>query len=305
MLRINSQYTPSPERATVSGSFNINGPIPSNTTAAIFKKAAGDSSFIKIQDNIAVSNGVQWNWNGAVQGGSYQMKASIYSNGNTIGDSQVITLTAPAANEVFNINYYISGSPTAQPVNSPTNQCVNQSGNNWNVNINFLQVSNANTYWLKVGTQSGGSDLMNTYIPANGQPSQTYSISNATNGTTYYAQYAASTCTGCTASNQYSSFSNILQFSCAQAQPTSTPTPYPQQPTYTPYPTATAYPTNTPTPTSTPTPTLPPNTSGCNQTCGSNGYSCAVGLNCVSGSLPGSQVCRNPNCTSEADCSCL
>ena len=303
ILRINSQYSAPPEKATVSGSFNINGPIPSNTIVTIYKQGPGDASFVKLF-NMPASNGVQWSWSGAIQGAQYQMKASLWNNNNDIGDSQVITLTAPASNETFVINYSVSGRAAVQPPNSPAVQCVSQSGNSWTANLNFQSVAGTNTYWIQVGSQSGGNDIVNTQVGSNGQTSQTYTMNNINNGSSYFAEYAASTCVNCTGSNQYSPFSNVLQFTCRPQSPTATPTPLPPQPTYTPYPTSTPLPTNTPTPTNTPIPTLPPRTSACNQTCGSNGYSCVTGLQCVSGSLPGSQVCRNPNCTSEADCNC-
>lgn len=297
MLRINSQYSAPPEKATVSGSFNINGPIPSNTIVTVYKQGQGDTSFVKLFD-MPASNGVQWSWTGAVQGAQYQMKASLWNNNNDLGDSQVIVLTAPASNETFIINYNVPGKAAVQPPNSPTVQCVSQSGNSWTANLNFQSVAGANTYWLQVGAQSGGNNIVNTQVGSNGQTSQTYTMNNINNGSSYFAQYAASTCVNCTASNQYSPFSNTLQFTCQPQSPTATPTPFPQQPTYTPTP------TSTPLPTSTPTPTLPPRTSSCNQTCGSNGYSCVIGLQCVSGNLPGSQVCRNPNCTDQTDCTC-
>ncbi len=301
VLTINSQYSPPPTTTTISGSFNINGSLPSGSTLSLFKQAPTDTSYVQIGSNISPTNGTTWSWNGATQGVQYNIMAIAYQNGSNIAQSQVINVAAPAANEVLTIN---TGNPTPQPPNSPTAQCVSQSGGTWTVNINYQQVSGANQYLLQVGSKPGGNDVVNYYASSTGQSTQVYTISSINNGQTYYAQYASSTCSSCTQSSSFSPFSNLLQFACNTASPTPTPTPYPQQPTYTPYPTPTAVPTSIPTPTFTPTPTLPPQTSGCNQNCGGDGYSCASGLQCASGTGLGGNVCRNPNCTAETDCTC-
>jgi len=301
VLTINSQYSPPPTTVTVSGIFNINGQFPSGTTLSLFKKSPTDAAFVQIGSSISANNNTSWSWNGATQGVQYNIKAVAYQNGNSLSQSQILTVAAPASNETLTIN---AGIPTAQPPNSPTVQCVSQSGNTWTVNVNFQQVSGANKYWLTVGTQPRGNDVVNYQTGSTGQSTQTYTFSSITNGTTYYAQYATSTCGSCTQPTAFSPFSNLLQFSCFPATATPTPTPYPAQPTYTPYPTPTAIPTNLPTPTFTPTPTLPPNTSGCNQNCGGDGYQCAAGLQCSTSGLIGGNVCRNQNCTAETDCTC-
>ena len=73
---------------------------------------------------------------------------------------------------------------------------------------------------------------------------------------------------------------------------TSSPTP---TPTGTSSPTPTPTGTSTPTDTPTVTPTGAPNS--CGGTCGSNS-NCASNLVCYNG------FCRNPSCTSQADCNC-
>lgn len=301
VMTINSHYAPLPEKATISGTLNINGQFPPNTTMSLFKQGPGDSSYVQIGSNISAVDGTSWSWNGATQGGQYNLQAIAYLNGANIAQSQIITVAAPAAGETLTIN---AGVPTGQPPNSPTVQCVSQAGNTWTVNVNYQAVSGANRYWLQVGTQPKGNDVVNYFANATGQSTMTYTFSSINSGTTYFAQYATSTCSSCSQASAFSSFSNLLQFACFPATATPTPTPYPPQPTYTPYPTPTAYPTNNPTPTFTPTPTLPPLTSGCNGSCGGSGYQCATGLECSVSGLIGGNVCRNPNCTAETDCTC-
>lgn len=295
VITINSTYQAPPEQVSISGNVVINGPIPGNSTVTIYAKGPSDKSPVAVISGLAANETTSWNWTKAIQGYTYTMSASVMQNGNDQGDSQTITVTAPASNELMVVNLGKAGGPTVQPPNSPTAQCVSQTNGQWTVNVNYQSVNGANNYWIQVGSNYKGSDVLNTYVQWSGTGTQSYSLNTINNGRTYYAQYAASTCSTCTSSSQFSPFSNVLTFSCSNA-PTPTPTTQPTvQPTYTPTPTLVP---------PTATPTLPPNTSSCNQTCGSNGYSCAVGLECVTGSLPGSQVCRNPNCTDQSNCNC-
>lgn len=262
VLRINSQYTPPPTPAAISGSLNINGPIPANSTVVLYKQGPGDKAPVAVLSKLEAANGTTWNWTNAISGYTYTIKASVMQNGTSVGNSQVLTVTAPAANEVLNITINVSGNPTNQPSNSPTVACISQSGNTWNATLNLPAVSGANTYWIRIGSQSGSNNFLDTRIAANGTSNTSYALNNINNGTTYFVQYAASTCTNCSNSGAFSSFSNILQFVCQPQQPTPTPTPYPVQPTYTPYPTytpaPTAVPTATPTVTPSPLPTATP-----------------------------------------------
>lgn len=296
VLKINSTYQAPPEQVSISGTVVINGPIPSNSTVTIYAQGPNDKSPVSVISGLAANETTSWNWTKATQGYTYTMSASVMQNGNDQGDSQTITVTAPASNEVLIVTLGKAGGPTVQPPNSPTAQCVSQNNGQWTVNLNYQSVNGANSYWIQVGSNYKASDILNTFVRWSGTGTQTYSLNTINNGTTYYAQYATSTCSTCTSSSQFSPFSNVLTFSCSNA-PSPTPTAKPTvQPTYTPTPTLVP---------PTATPTLPPNTSACNQTCGSNGYSCAVGLECVTGAAPGSQVCRNPNCTDKASCSCI
>ena len=81
-----------------------------------------------------------------------------------------------------------------------------------------------------------------------------------------------------------------LSFTLTLATPTATPTATPSgTPTATPSGTPTASPTGTPNPSATP--------NACNGSCGSN-FNCESNYVCYNG------FCRNPSCTSDADCVC-
>ncbi len=295
--------SPTPKPTGISGNINLNGSIPSNTSISLGQRITGQNTFNIVQSNIQSQNGVSWSWNGATPGTSYDIQAYLIQSGQNIASSNIFTAPAPAANEVLTINYGSANLPV--PPNSPGVNCLSQGGSNnyWNSNISYHSVNGAQNYWIII-TDSNNNQLYNQQIPPNNQQLPTTYNFNTQNlfqtGLSYFVKYAYSTCGNCNNSWDYSPFTPTTQFSCntpsVTPQPTNTPPP---QPTNTPIP-----PTSPPKPTNTPTPTLPPRTSACNQTCGSNGYTCVVGLQCATGSLPGSQVCRNPNCPDRPDCEC-
>lgn len=286
--------TPTPQAATLSGTINLNGPSPGNAVIVIAARVTGTAAFTIVAPNVSAANGASWSWPSANSGTSYDLQAWVQVNNSTLFQSQTVTVVAPAANEVLTINN-ASNQYGAPASNSIYTTCTGVNNGVWQVNITYNSnnvVQNAQQYLIIAGPSSGSNQTLNAVTsPNNPNTSQGYQTGyNFNSNQTYYTQYAYSPCNGC---GIWSQFSAPYSFSCSS--PTNTPTP-------TTVPTATLTPT--PTPTITPTPTLPPLTSSCNQTCGSNGYSCVTGLQCVSGSLPGSQVCRNPNCTLQPDCTC-
>ena len=303
ILRINSTYTapvqPQPTKVSIWGEVRINGQIPTGSKVAIYRKLTTDTQYTKIADNLGAADGVQWGWNEAVNGMHYIIKATLTNNNIVIGQSAEVNIVAPANDEILSIDV---GSKPTKPANGMTVQCNSLSNNVWVGTLNYQSVGNAQMYWIQVGTQNGGNDVINTKAPTNNQSNQNFTVNNLANNTTYFAQYAYANCSNCTDAASYSYFSNVLQFNC-QPGPTATPQP---QPTYTPYPTYTPVPTNTPVPpTNTPVPPSPtPKIARCNESCGSSGYECVDGLNCVSFGAIGSDVCRNPSCQDQTDCTC-
>lgn len=303
VLTLNAR-TPSPtpqptnqpsQQASVRGSINLNGPTPNNATILLVARVTGTSSFQVVASNISPTNGATWLWNNATSGNTYDLQAWLQVNNSTQLQSNIVTVTAPAANEILTINNASNQYP-APNSNTLSTSCQGNNNNMWQVSFNYNTnggLPTAQQYLLTAGTTSNGNQLVNiTATPANPNQQQNYSSGTIfSSNQTYFAQYAYSPCINC---NIWSPLSASVQFSC-NTPPTQTPTPTT---------TLTPTPTLTPTMTLTPTPTLPPMTSACNQTCESNGYSCALGLQCVSGNLPGSQVCRNPNCTDRTDCNC-
>lgn len=319
--------TPQPTQGNITGLVNINGPEQENTSLLMLWRNPGDKDYQVItRINNPSHNGQTWNWNNQKIGKQYEITAVLQVNQQNSASAQSQVVTVPAQNINFTLN---TGVVIPTPDGRVTvNACNNIGSNQYNAVISFPKQNNAGNYWIQVGRSNSASDIFNSKIQPNSNNPQ---ITIQINGNqSYYAQYAYSLCSGCSEDSNFSNFSQSNAFSCGggpaytgyrcnssnftcqlttdnnppypfnnsgleQCQrdcrptPTSTPTP---QPTSTP----------TPEPTSTPTPKI----SSCNQSCGGNGYTCDTGLVCFNpGGGIGSDVCRNPDCTSDTNCNCL
>ncbi|MCJ7826151.1 hypothetical protein MUP56_00875 [Patescibacteria group bacterium] len=315
ILVINSKATGPVSPDSVSGSFNINGPVPSGASITLSMRKSGTADFSPVLSGIAPQDGLSWNIPNLQTGVSYDILAYLQVNNTTYAQSQLLVVTAPAHNEILTLN--IAQRPTAPPSLSITFNCPGKNASNqWQVNVLYNQNNvnpNAQAFILQLGSTSGGSDLFTIQTaPSNPSQMQTYTSNFMLNeGQTYFAQYSYSTCQSCTDVNFYSQFAGPIQVRCVTA-PTNTPT---MTPTNTPIPTATPIATNTPiptntntpTPSSTNTPSPTPKISQCNESCGgSSGYTCKEGLICfdTNPEAIGGDVCRNPSCTDKTDCTC-
>lgn len=298
ILRINSTYRLVNVKSSITGSINVNGAIPDQSTLTVYKKAVNENSYFPVVQGIRAVDGLAWRFDDAVAGVEYNIKAVIFNNNNSIGESQIIDVTAPAGNEIFNFNL---NSKMSQPPSVVTVSCNGQVSDYWKLVLSYPSISNVSQYWIRIGRQPGWNDIGEYRLPSSNQNPQIYNIndnSNIKNGQSYYVDYAYSNCGSCNYINAFSQFSRTLQFSCPLLQPTPTSGP---APTLTPAPTSPPQPT----PTSSPQPTATPKIAQCNESCGADGYQCTSGLDCITDpALIGSGVCRNPNCQDETSCVC-
>lgn len=256
VLTINSNIQPpTPAIVSISGTFNLNGSIPSGSTISVATRVTGTSQFNTVLSGINAINNATWSWNQATSGTSYDIQASLISNGNTVAQSQILTVSAAASGESLTIN--ATNQPPTPPSGTITNNCVGTSNGLWQVSFNYNNnnaVQNAQQFQFQVGTSSGGNQMVSvTNNPSNPNQSQNYTSGFVfTQGQTYYAQYSYATCQNC---STWSTWSAPLQFYCNPQAPTNTPTQIP-----TPSVSPTSGPTNTPipTPTNTPSPTVAP-----------------------------------------------
>lgn len=204
---------PTTSSGTISGTINLNGVVPSGASIVILATSPGSSDYQTVVSGISPTNGVTWSWNGATPGQSYQIVASLKNSSlNDIAVSAAATVSAPAANEVLTLN---SNASLPAPANLPSITCntKNQSTNSWSVTINYSSIPGAATYWLQLGSTSGGSDLINV---TQGPSNNVYVTANATlnDSVTYYAQYAYSLSPDVAMGSNFSGFSPTQAVHC-------------------------------------------------------------------------------------------
>lgn len=198
---------------TISGTINLNGVVPSGASIVILASTPGANKYQTVLSGISPTNGTSWSWTSAQAGTAYQLVAVLKTaNLNDISVSSAIDVTAPAANESLTLN---SNASLPQPANLPSITCnvKNSATNSWSATINYSTIPGAQTYWLQLGSTSGGSDLINvTQTSVNG----VYVTANATlnDSVNYYAQYAYSMSPGVAMGSNFSAFSASSTIHC-------------------------------------------------------------------------------------------
>ncbi len=219
-LTINSTVTPpapavaaAPSKVSLSGTINFNGNIPNNATVSLGVRRSGGGTFSQAASGLSAGNGMNWNWNGATAGVSYDVQAYLWVNNQPFSQSQVLTIAAPASGEVLTIQAPSTGTPG----NTITANCSNQQqGSMREATINYntkANLANVQQYLVTIGTSSNANNTMNSVVtpnnPGANQNLNTGFILNS--GTTYYAQYAYTTSQN---SNNWSAFSPSVTVKC-------------------------------------------------------------------------------------------
>ncbi len=207
--------TPSP--TTLSGNISFHGASPINSRIVILQKLANASSYQVAVDNLLPIDGTMWQWDNATGGNSYSVIAVLKQKNSDGSDTDIVssapaTVTAPAAFIILTVNsYYTLTKPTAVPTVSCTTYNSGPNQNTWNVTVTFPTFTNAQSYWLEIGTTDGGSDVVNI----NGSERTVSPVFK--NNTTYYGRYAYAAVSGVdTGSGQYSAFSDTTRLICSK-----------------------------------------------------------------------------------------
>lgn len=91
-------------QSAISGTFNINGYIPTNSSLTIATRPVGGNQFSNVLIGLPATDNSIWSWIQANQNTQYEIQATLLVNGIVQNQSQVVTVTAPATNEVLTIN---------------------------------------------------------------------------------------------------------------------------------------------------------------------------------------------------------
>ncbi len=214
-LTLNSTLTPpTPAVVSISGTWQFSGPIPENSTVSLAIRPSGTTKFDQVFSGVSASNGATWSWNNAASGSSYDIQGYLWVSGVPYSQSPVLTVTAPAANEILSIQ---AQTPAQTPPGGTiTASCGNEQNNMYQVNIAYNTQGNLNKpqqYRVTLGYSVGTNELWDaTSLPSNPTQAQNMATSFVlAKGTTAFAQYAYSTCANC---GTYSSFSPSSQVQC-------------------------------------------------------------------------------------------
>jgi len=129
VLIINAQpKIPPPEPAEISGTFNLNGYIPSQSTITILATGEEQTSEQIVAQGIKPVDQGSWSWTGAEKGKPYKLKAILEEAGQEISNSNEVTLVAPAANEVLSVNSRAAPPPPPAPTKGTISGKINLNG---------------------------------------------------------------------------------------------------------------------------------------------------------------------------------
>jgi hypothetical protein len=93
-----------PKPATVSGIVDFSGLKPTGNeiaTVAVWEKETGTADFKNTGIQVELADNAVWNWPNAVEGKTYDFKAVVTRNTETIKESPIVTTSAPATDTVL------------------------------------------------------------------------------------------------------------------------------------------------------------------------------------------------------------
>lgn len=121
VLTLNIESEQPTGNAIISGTIAVNGYIPSGATISVFGRKLGNQQFTTIASNLAGQPQQFLSYSSAVAGQTYEVQAELLDDeGNNIGTSSTLVVTAPALNETITINSSSVMPATPTPTPAPT-----------------------------------------------------------------------------------------------------------------------------------------------------------------------------------------
>jgi len=198
------------DRAAIVGTIDLNGPVANNSSVLILQRKPGESSYQAVA-RIPAADGQSWSFDQASSSVQYEMTAALQVNEQNTSSANAATLTAPATQVVFRINTNFSldapGLPRLLTCGS------RQSDGKWPAEIVFDQISNANFYWLQLGTVAGKNDTHNEKRSRSKSNEEKITIA-LEDKKEYFVRYAQAQCTDCRSDQDYSGFSDSQRVVC-------------------------------------------------------------------------------------------
>ena len=102
---VNNDTTQDNNTSSITGTFNINGPVPNGATVLLSQKEAmTKQDFQQFASGVSAADSGQWTFPDAVSGKSYEITAALIADGKTITTADPIFISAPANDEVITFN---------------------------------------------------------------------------------------------------------------------------------------------------------------------------------------------------------
>lgn len=180
--------SPSPVPATISGVVDLNGFIPQGATIKVEGKKIDATEYTVVANNLPAKDGQFISYTTAILDQEYNVRGTLYdSSGQVIGRSTLLTVTAPAANEVLVINSLSQppATPTPAPASNAPSVTPAPSGGAISGNINFNGIAPQNSGIVILQSVAGQNNYqvaVSGIQPANGSQ---WSWSGAQPGVSY------------------------------------------------------------------------------------------------------------------------
>lgn len=115
----------------ISGKIDLNGYVPDKATIEIGERERGTDKFTIVAQNLPAQDGAMWYWAESQKNKNYELQAYLKQNDKTISSSGIITVTAPATEEVLTINSKLNvpiETPNPSPAVVPSESEVTKEG---------------------------------------------------------------------------------------------------------------------------------------------------------------------------------
>jgi hypothetical protein len=185
------ENTSSTNTSVISGTIDLNGYIPQGSTITVEGKLISETAYTAVVTNLPAKDGQSVTYSTAIAGRTYDVVGTLFdTNGQVIGTSKPLQVTAPAKGETLTINSTAQppATPTPAPntpTPAPTNAAISGS-------INFNGAAQPNTriviFQRVTGSGNNFQVAQDNISPQNGV---TWQWSGAQAGTSYdlFASY--------------------------------------------------------------------------------------------------------------------
>ncbi|MBQ6437788.1 hypothetical protein IJJ12_00205, partial [bacterium] len=194
----------------LSGQVSLSGAMRDGSSIQILGRPAGSGDWSVWQTIDPVTgDDVNWYYGGAATDQTYEVQAALLVGGQRVSYSKSKTITAPGRTS-FNLETKYELADLGQDYQVRVEPCT-RTGDTWETYVVIPGISGARQYWLEVTGQHTYADER---VSANGGQEVRVPVRGLPGGVDLRAHVRYATCSGCTDSANFSSWSKRVTFSC-------------------------------------------------------------------------------------------